>query len=73
MLNVFFMSEDILKDFQNGNPNSIITFTSEMFNEALIRIDNICILMNNKSIDELGLDTRSETISDRKHFTRKQL
>lgn len=51
------LSEDILREAQRANEGLAVTYSPIIFNETLIRIDDICILMNNKSISQLGLDS----------------
>lgn len=50
------LSEDILRDAQRANEDLAVSYSPIIFNEALIRIDDICIMMNDKSISQLGLD-----------------
>lgn len=67
------LSEDILRQTRIINFNLDITFSEEIFNEALKLIEDKCILINNKSLHELGLPTptRSNTNINNKDLTRE--
>nr|XP_042908273.1 ATP-dependent DNA helicase pif1-like [Parasteatoda tepidariorum] len=49
------MSEDILHRMRRINANPNIQFTSNIYNEALILIENVCLTIANKSLTELGM------------------
>ncbi|GFQ74719.1 ATP-dependent DNA helicase [Trichonephila clavata] len=50
-----YMSEDILHRIRriNANPNN--QFTSKIYSEALILIEDVCLTIANKSLTELGM------------------
>ncbi|UYV66363.1 hypothetical protein LAZ67_4001469, partial [Cordylochernes scorpioides] len=47
------MSEDILRCVHSANPNA--QNSDEIFNEALISLEDICLSINNKILNQLGL------------------
>ena len=47
------MSEDILRRVRSANPNA--QNSDEIFNEALISLEDICLSINNKNLNQLGL------------------
>ncbi|UYV68898.1 hypothetical protein LAZ67_6001521, partial [Cordylochernes scorpioides] len=47
------MSEDILRRVRSANPNA--QNSDEIFNEALISLEDICLSINNKILNQLGL------------------
>ncbi|GFY74925.1 ATP-dependent DNA helicase [Trichonephila inaurata madagascariensis] len=49
------MSEDILHRMSKINANPNIQFTSNIYNEALILNEDVCLTMANKSLTELGM------------------
>ncbi|XP_040197569.1 uncharacterized protein LOC120930449 [Rana temporaria] len=49
------LSEDILAKTRRENPTLEITFCPEIFNRALIILENKCIAMINKTLVQLGL------------------
>lgn len=49
------LSEDILHKARTVNHNIDIQFSDEIFNAALISIEDKCISINNKTLHELGL------------------
>ncbi|XP_031634678.1 uncharacterized protein LOC116347980 [Contarinia nasturtii] len=49
------ISEDILRQARRANPDLAIQFSEEMFNEALILLEDVCMSINNKSLCQLGL------------------
>ncbi|GFR15496.1 ATP-dependent DNA helicase [Trichonephila clavata] len=50
-----YMSEDILHHMRRINANPNIQFTSNIYNEALILIEDSCLTIANKSLTELGM------------------
>ncbi|UYV74016.1 hypothetical protein LAZ67_11001852, partial [Cordylochernes scorpioides] len=50
-----YMSEDILHRMRRINANPNIQFTSNIYNEALILIEDGCLTIANKSLTELGM------------------
>ncbi|XP_055943869.1 uncharacterized protein LOC129975030 [Argiope bruennichi] len=49
------MSEDILHRMRRINANPNIQFTSNVYKEALILIEDVCLTIANKSLTELGM------------------
>ncbi|GFV17206.1 uncharacterized protein TNCV_4557891 [Trichonephila clavipes] len=49
------MSEDILHRIRNTNQNLNIEFSAEIYNEALIVIEDICILISNMPLIHFGM------------------
>ncbi|XP_071577140.1 uncharacterized protein [Temnothorax nylanderi] len=49
------MSEDILREARRVN-SIILNFTSEIFNQALILIEDKCISINEKNLHQLGVE-----------------
>ncbi|KFM59871.1 ATP-dependent helicase RRM3, partial [Stegodyphus mimosarum] len=50
-----YMSEDILHCMRRLNANPNVQFTSNIYNEALILIEDVCLTIANKSLAELGM------------------
>ncbi|GFQ91825.1 ATP-dependent DNA helicase [Trichonephila clavata] len=50
-----YMSEDILHRMHRINDNPNIQFTLNIYNEALILIEDVCLTIANKSLAELGI------------------
>ncbi|GFX67059.1 ATP-dependent DNA helicase [Trichonephila clavipes] len=50
-----YMSEDILHRLRAANQNPDIQFTPNVYNEALILIEDICLTIANKALVQLGL------------------
>ncbi|XP_015903657.1 uncharacterized protein [Parasteatoda tepidariorum] len=50
-----YIREDILHRMSRINANPNIQFTSIIYNEALILIENVCLTIANKSLTELGM------------------
>ncbi|XP_044735689.1 uncharacterized protein LOC123297922 [Chrysoperla carnea] len=49
------MSDDILYQVQQANPELTIEFNDEIFNETLIRLEDKCLAINNQALVELGM------------------
>ncbi|GFQ91731.1 ATP-dependent DNA helicase [Trichonephila clavata] len=63
-----YMSEDILHRMRRINANPNIQFTSNIYSETLILIEDVCLTIVNKSLTELGmiaLNRYSNDIFDR--------
>ncbi|XP_050057386.1 ATP-dependent DNA helicase pif1-like [Aphis gossypii] len=58
------MCDDILYQIQNrmGNPN--IQISEEIYNEALISIEDMCLIMSNKLLIQLGLTAPNRPMHD---------
>ncbi|GFW35090.1 helitron_like_N domain-containing protein [Trichonephila clavipes] len=50
-----YMSEDILHRLRAANQNPDIQFTPNVYNEALILIEDICLTIANKALVQLGM------------------
>ncbi|GFU25048.1 ATP-dependent DNA helicase [Trichonephila clavipes] len=50
-----YMSEDILHRLRAANQNPDIQFTPNVYNEALILIEDICLTISNKALVQLGM------------------
>ncbi|GFX67502.1 ATP-dependent DNA helicase [Trichonephila clavipes] len=50
-----YMSEDILHHLRAANQNPDIQFTPNVYNEALILIEDICLTIANKALVQLGM------------------
>ncbi|GFT68522.1 putative DNA helicase [Trichonephila clavipes] len=59
-----YMSEDILHRIRRINVNPNIQFTSNIYNEALILIEDICLTIANKSLTELGMIAPNKSGND---------
>ncbi|GFR06832.1 ATP-dependent DNA helicase [Trichonephila clavata] len=51
----YYMSEDILHHMRRINANPNIQLTSNIYSEALILIEDVCLTIVNKSLIELGM------------------
>ena len=62
-----YMSEDILHRERLSNPDMDISFSLEIYNEALVLIEDICLTSVNKKLKQLGMPDpiRSAQILDR--------
>jgi hypothetical protein len=49
------MSEDILRTLQRQNPQQQLTFSQQIFNQALVCLEDLCLSMNGKTLGVLGL------------------
>ncbi|GFR27274.1 ATP-dependent DNA helicase [Trichonephila clavata] len=59
-----YMSEDILHRMRRINANPNIQFTSNIYSEALILIEDVCLTIANKSLTELGMIAPNRYIND---------
>ncbi|XP_054745451.1 uncharacterized protein LOC129249801 [Anastrepha obliqua] len=50
-----YMTEDILHRLRAANRNPDIQFTPNVYNEALILIEDICLTISNKALVQLGM------------------
>lgn len=60
MLHVFqqikdYMTENILHRVRRMNANPDMEITTEMHNEALIMIEDMCLMMSNKALAQIGM------------------
>ncbi|EYB87952.1 hypothetical protein Y032_0254g286 [Ancylostoma ceylanicum] len=58
------ISEDILREQCRANPTIALGFSSEIFNQALIMIEDRCLLMSGKTLLELGLQAPARSVAD---------
>lgn len=58
------MSDDILHHARNANVDPQLQFTPEMYNQALIYIEDICLLMVNKVLQQFGMPSPNRAITD---------
>jgi hypothetical protein len=56
------LSEDVLREARRANPAMDLTFCTEIFNQALILLQEKRISMNVKTLSDLGLE--APTLSD---------
>ena len=59
------LAEDILMQACRQNPGMDLVYTSDMFNQALIFIEDKVVEMSGKDLKELGLPTPQRHLSDR--------
>ncbi|KFM73771.1 hypothetical protein X975_17061, partial [Stegodyphus mimosarum] len=59
-----YMSEDILHRMRRINANSNIQFTSNIYNEVLILIEDVCLTIANKPLTELGMIALNRSDND---------
>lgn len=75
------MSEDILHRIRITNQNQNIEFSAEIYNESLIMIEDICILISNMPLIHFGMpapnrpavDTINSDVQREHHFDRTSL
>lgn len=59
------MSDDVRRRVQLANPDAgDIAFTDAIFNEALVLLEDRCIAMANKKVDQLGLQAAVRNAAD---------
>ncbi len=49
------LSEDILRRLQQGNPDLVLDFTEEVFNQALCLLEDLCLSMAGKRLTDVHL------------------
>ena len=54
------MTEDILMQARRRNPRINLDYTPDMFNQALIILENKALEMTGKDLQQLGLPTPKE-------------
>lgn len=64
------MSEDILHNLRITTSNMDLLFSHDIFNESLIRIEEKCIQINNKHINQLGLQSPTKSVYKESHLLR---
>lgn len=58
------MSEDILHTLRTARGDSDINFTPEIYNEALIKLEDLCLVISNEALMKLGLPSPNRPASD---------
>ncbi|XP_076299884.1 uncharacterized protein LOC143218540 [Lasioglossum baleicum] len=58
------MSEDILLRERRDNPGRDVQYSENIFNEALILLEDMCLSINNKLLNQLGLFTPERNRND---------
>lgn len=58
------MTEDILHRMRTTTANVELMITQEMYNEALIKIEDICLMINNTPLTQLGMLTPNRPMQD---------
>ncbi|XP_054734508.1 uncharacterized protein LOC129241988 [Anastrepha obliqua] len=59
-----YMADDILNQMRRATANYELEFNLEIYNEALIRINDICLSMSNKSLVQLGMPAANRPVHD---------
>ncbi|XP_017461157.1 PREDICTED: uncharacterized protein LOC108354487 [Rhagoletis zephyria] len=49
------MSEDILRRLRRINPGADIDFSPDIYNQALVSVEDMCLTMANKTLTQLGM------------------
>ncbi|VDO46635.1 unnamed protein product [Onchocerca flexuosa] len=57
------MAEDILHRIRSENSNLNMDFTVEIYNEALIMIEDLCLQIAKKVLDQLGMSSPNRSAS----------
>ncbi|GFQ97790.1 uncharacterized protein TNCT_225871 [Trichonephila clavata] len=58
------MTEDILHRVKQTNQSSNIDYTPEMYNEALVLIEDLCILISNLPLNHYGMPSPDRPATD---------
>lgn len=59
------LTEDILMQARRQNPGRNMNYTSDMFNQALIYLEDKTLQMSGKALEDLGLPTPQRDLGDR--------
>ncbi|GFV04882.1 ATP-dependent DNA helicase [Trichonephila clavipes] len=59
-----YMSEDILHRLRAANQNPDIQFTPNVYNEALILIEDICLTTANKALVQMGIPASNRPVNN---------
>lgn len=59
-----FMTEDILIRLRHNARNAHLVLTLEMYNEALITLENLCLTISNKALSQLGMPAPNRSLHD---------
>ncbi|XP_018788418.1 PREDICTED: uncharacterized protein LOC108968698, partial [Bactrocera latifrons] len=58
------MTEDILHQVRRITANPNLNYTDELYNEALIKIEDFCLMIANKTLSELGMIAPNRPMHD---------
>lgn len=58
------MADDILHRVRQNTNNSELDFTDEIYNEALVLIEDLCLMICNKSLQQLGMPSPNRNWHD---------
>jgi hypothetical protein len=58
------MAEDILHQKRLRTSNANLQINEEMYNEALILIEDVCLMLTNKGLIQLGMTTPNRPMHD---------
>lgn len=58
------MADDILHQLHTTTTNSELEFNAEVHNEALISIEDLCLMMSGKRLYQLGMLAPNRTMHD---------
>ena len=58
------MCDDILHQMRNRTGNQHLQITEEIYNEALISIEDMCLMMSNKVLSQLGMTAPNRSMHD---------
>lgn len=58
------MTDDILHQARNTTANQDLEYTQDMYNQALIYIEDFCLIMVNKVLNQLGLPSPNRAFDD---------
>lgn len=67
------MSEDLLHKIRITQSNMDLQFTDDIFNESLLLIEEKCIQINNKRLNQLGLLPPKKRVGNESFFSRSQI
>ncbi|XP_036343195.1 uncharacterized protein LOC118752408 [Rhagoletis pomonella] len=59
-----YMTEDILNQVRRITANPNLNYTDELYNEALIKIGDFCLMTANKTLSELGMIAPNRPMHD---------
>ena len=62
------LSEDILRQECRANPDIDLTYSSDIFNKCLILLEDKCVSMNGRTLQQLGLETPIRSGSEMIHI-----
>ncbi|XP_055306971.1 uncharacterized protein LOC129571224 [Sitodiplosis mosellana] len=59
-----YMTEDILNEVRRLRGDMQLEYTAEMYNEALIKIEDICLMIASKTVNQCGLIAPNRSMHD---------